>query len=114
MRLNRVGQCQQGQRALFRAGLRPAVEGMVGATHRRIDLGLGGFVDLCQGTAFSGVEHGPGRAIACDQATVDQHVGLHRGLLLCLRPAPGRLRLGAWSGSHPDRSVAIATSLGCL
>ncbi|MNN30331.1 hypothetical protein D3C81_1439760 [compost metagenome] len=91
MRFNRVGQCQQGQRALFGAGLRPAVEGMVGATHCRINLGIGGFVDLRQGTAFSGIEHGPGRAIACDQATVDQHVGLHRGLLVGHLPLPATL-----------------------
>jgi len=86
-----VGQRQQHQRALLGAGLRPAVESLVGGAHGGIDLGLGGFVDLRQGAAFGRIEYSPGRAFAGDQLTVDQHSGLHEGLLEGHLPLPATL-----------------------
>jgi len=86
--LDDVGQRQQGHGPFFRAGLRPAVESLVGGTHSGVDLGLGGFVELRQGAALGRVEHGPGRAFAGDQAAIDQHVGLHRGLLWVICRCP--------------------------
>ncbi|MNE64859.1 hypothetical protein D3C80_1602970 [compost metagenome] len=91
MLLDGVSQRQQGQGTVFGAGLRPAVEGQVGGTHGAVDLGLGGLVDLRQGAAQGGVEHGPGRPVASYQATVDQHVRLHEGLLQGHLPLPATL-----------------------
>ncbi|MNC48864.1 hypothetical protein D3C75_980060 [compost metagenome] len=86
-----VGQRQQGLRAFLGAGLRPAVEGLVGSAHGAVHLGLAGFVDLRQGTAQRRVEHGPGRAFASDQLAIDQHLRLHRGLLQGHLPLPATL-----------------------
>jgi len=71
MGFDSVGQCQQGLRAFLGAGLRPAVEGLVGGAHGAVHLGLAGFVDLRQGTAQRRIEHGPGRAFASDQLAID-------------------------------------------
>ena len=86
-----IRQRQQGLRAVLGAGLRPAVEGLVGGAHGAVHLGLGGFVDLCQRGSQRRVEHGPGRALASDQLAIDQHLRLHRELLQGHLPLPATL-----------------------
>ena len=91
MGLDGIRQRQQGLRAVLGAGLRPAVEGLVGGAHGAVHLGFGGFVDLRQGSAQRRVQYGPGRAFASDQPAIDQHLRLHRGLLQGHLPLPATL-----------------------
>ncbi|MNI57612.1 hypothetical protein D3C73_1126840 [compost metagenome] len=72
-----IGEFEQQQRAVFRRGMRPAVERSVGGAHGGIDLGFAGFVDFHQHTTQRRVEHRLGGAFAALQLAVDQEFGLH-------------------------------------